>query len=67
MNECLMTDGTHAPAPEGQDLCPPCEHRMHPPKFQVGSHAATFIRTGYYSFQVFPRGVPGQPCPGGQR
>lgn len=28
MNECLFTDGDHAPALDGADLCPPCEARM---------------------------------------
>jgi len=27
--------------------------------FEVGIHAATFIRTGYYSFAVYPRGFAG--------
>ncbi len=26
--ECTMTDGTHAPAVAGHDMCPPCEARF---------------------------------------
>lgn len=28
-------------------------------KFHPGTHAATFVRTGNYSFAVFPRGFAG--------
>lgn len=27
--------------------------------FQVGHHAATFVRTGHFSFAVYPRGFHG--------